>query len=98
MHSHSSNAWAGERTVTNGATYEDNHLAYDALGRLRDVADGRVHISIDYDAVGNRTHVTSHVINAMDQSQDEDRWFKYDAMNRQTVVDGINANGDIGVG
>lgn len=34
----------------------------------------------------------------MDQSQDADRWFKYDAMNRQTVVDGINANGDIGVG
>lgn len=87
-----------ERTVTNGVTYQDNHLAYDALGRLRDVADGRVHISIDYDAVGNRTHVTSHVINAMDQSQDEDRWYQYDAMNRQIVVDGINANGDIGVG
>ena len=87
-----------ERTVTNGVTYQDNHLAYDALGRLRDVADGRVHISIDYDAVGNRMHVTSHVINAMDQSQDEDRWYQYDAMNRQTVVDGINANGDIGVG
>ncbi|MGC7420834.1 hypothetical protein ACPWME_20030 [Pandoraea pneumonica] len=87
-----------ERTTQWGTVYQDNHLAYDALGRLRDVADGRVHISIDYDAVGNRTHITSHVINAMDQSQDEDRWFKYDAMNRQIVVDGINANGDIGVG
>ena len=54
-----------EKTDQGGLVYQDNHLAYDALGQLRDVADARVHLSIDYDAAGNRCHIQTHVINGV---------------------------------
>lgn len=88
-----------EKTTQAGVTYQDNHLAYDALGRLRDVADGRAHVTIDYDKVGNRTLITTHVNTVTshgDTSQGSARYFQYDAMNRQTVVDGVDAVGNIG--
>lgn len=88
-----------EQTTQSGITYQDNHLAYDALGRLRDVADGRAHITIDYDKVGNRTLITTHVNTVTsygDASHGSARYFQYDAMNRQTVVDGVDAVGNIG--
>src|SRR5690606_25032071 len=50
-----------ERVIQDGITYQDNHLAYDALGNLRDVADARVHIRMDYDLVGNREFVGTYV-------------------------------------
>lgn len=68
--------------------YQDNHLAYDAQGQLRDISDGRVHITIDYDKVGNRTRITTSVINSADQNMAGDRYFAYDSMNRQTLVNG----------
>lgn len=89
-----------ERVVQNGLTYQDNHLAYDALGRLRDVADARVHVSMDYDKVGNRTFVATTVgyqgVTGEVAPSTVARYFKYDTMNRQTVVDAINPAGDIG--
>ena len=99
-----------ERTVQGTVTYQDNHLAYDALGRLRDVSDEHVHMSIDYDLVGNRTHIgTSVNIGALgsvsgtgsstplaDNIQPGQRYFRYDAMNRQITVDGLNTSGAIG--
>ncbi|QNB08849.1 LysM peptidoglycan-binding domain-containing protein [Herbaspirillum frisingense] len=84
-----------EKTIQGGVVYQDNHLAYDALKRLRWSGDNRVTVNYTYDGVGNRTHVTTHVING-DSSQDSDRWYGYDAMNRQTLVDGYNAAGAIG--
>ena len=92
-----------ERTVQGGVVYQDNHLAYDALGRLRDVADSRVHISITYDKQGNRSFVGTHTYvlatagsNAADTAKDANRYFQYDAMNRQTVVDAVDASGNLG--
>lgn len=89
-----------ERTVQAGLTYQDNHLAYDARGNLRDVADGRVHMVLQYDLVGNRTHVWTHVDYRMpDGGEGEnisDRYFQYDALNRQTVVDAVDAAGNLG--
>ena len=92
-----------ERTVQSGIAFQDNHLAYDALGHLRDVADGRVHMRFDYDLNGNRTYVGTHV-NVLSQAgdpsastaHDSDRYFQYDAMNRQVVVDAENAQGSLG--
>ncbi|RYF34645.1 MAG: RHS repeat protein, partial [Comamonadaceae bacterium] len=37
-----------EKVVQAGVTFQDNHLSYDAQGNLRDVADARVHIAMDY--------------------------------------------------
>ncbi|MDD5336393.1 MAG: hypothetical protein PHS32_21855 [Rhodoferax sp.] len=84
-----------EKTTQAGIVYQDNHMAYDALGRMRWVADGRSYVNISYDAVGNRTQIQTHVING-DTSQDSNRFFLYDAMNRQTVVDAVDAAGNIG--
>jgi len=84
-----------EKTVQQGTTYQDNFLAYDALNRLRDVADGSVHITIDYDKVGNRTHIGTHTLIG-DTSHDSNRFFQYDSMNRQVVVDAIDAAGNLG--
>jgi len=75
--------------------YQDSHMAYDALGRLRVVSDGRVNIAMSYDAMGNRTRITTHAnvmlpnSNNADTSKDEDRFFTYDSMNRQHIVDGV---------
>ncbi|NML48462.1 LysM peptidoglycan-binding domain-containing protein [Ramlibacter sp. G-1-2-2] len=85
-----------EWTMQAGVTYQDNHLAYDARGNLRDVADSRVHIAMEYDKVGNRTHIASYVdyrgVNGAEQQPPiSDRWFRYDEMNRQVIVDGVDA-------
>jgi len=75
--------------------YQDSHMAYDTLGRLRVVNDGRVGISMSYDAMGNRTRITTHAnvmypdSNSLDAAYNGDRFFTYDSMNRQRIVDGV---------
>jgi YD repeat-containing protein len=84
-----------ESTTQGGVLYQDNHMAYDALGRLRWVGDSRAYVNMEYDAMGNRTRIQTHVINS-DTSYDENRYFKYDTMNRQTTVDAMDATGSLG--
>ncbi len=84
-----------EKTLQGGIVYQDNHIAYDALGRQRWVGDGHAFITTDYDKAGNRTHIQTHTITG-DTGQDGDRYFQYDAMNRQTVVDALDADGSLG--
>jgi YD repeat-containing protein len=92
-----------ERTVQAGKILQDNHLAYDQLGQLRDVADGRVRVSFNYDKNGNRTYVGTHINvlktpgdTSADEAHDSPRYFLYDSMNRQVVVDAVDAQGNIG--
>jgi len=75
--------------------YKDNHIAYDALGRMRWVADGRAYVNIAYDKVGNRTNIRTHVLN-QDTSLDSNLFFQYDQMNRQTVANAADAQGNLG--
>lgn len=84
-----------EKTVQGGAVFQDNFLGYDALNRLRDVADGQVHISFQYDAVGNRTYIEQHSVDGNNRS-DVGRYFKYDSMNRQIIVDGVDPYNNLG--
>ncbi|WP_235582317.1 LysM peptidoglycan-binding domain-containing protein [Rhizobacter sp. Root1221] len=81
-----------ERTTQAGKVYQDNMLAYDNVGRLRHVGDGRMSIDIAYDKAGNRTQVRTHANvpnlgSAGEVSKDSDHRFTYDNMNRQTGVD-----------
>ena len=88
-----------EKLIQNRTTYQDNFLSYDAQGRLRDVADGRVHIAMDYDGVGNRTRISTRVNYqgvTKEVTQSSVGYFLYDEMNRQTVVDGLDEKGTIG--
>jgi YD repeat-containing protein len=78
----------GQRIVA-----QDNTLAYDNVGRLRWAGDGTVFAHFNYDANGNRTEVfTRHTGAGVATSPtgepiDTDRYYGYDAMNRQVVVD-----------
>ena len=72
--------------------YQDNHLAYDALNRLRVVGNDQANVSIHYDRVGNRSRIETNVFtipgDLMDgqASHQQHQTFTYDAMNRQTSV------------
>ncbi|MDQ0014937.1 YD repeat-containing protein, partial [Variovorax boronicumulans] len=74
-----------ETTIHNGAVYQDNAIAYDALGRMRWVADTRAYVSIDYDKAGNRTRVTTKARDVGVQAN-SDTAYTYDAMNRQLTA------------
>ncbi|RIX79080.1 putative adhesin [Acidovorax cavernicola] len=92
-----------ETTTQGGVAYQDNRMAYDALGRLRWVADSNAYITIDYDKVGNRSHVhtklnysgVSSLVGQIEQAEESDRYFAYDQMNRQTLVDSATADGSV---
>jgi YD repeat-containing protein len=92
-----------ETTTQGGVAYQDNQMAYDALGRLRWVADTNAYISIDYDKAGNRTHIHTKLnysglsvqAGQVEQAEESDRYFAYDQMNRQTLVDSATADGSV---
>jgi YD repeat-containing protein len=89
--------------VQGGVTYQDNQMAYDALGRLRWVADTNAYITIDYDKVGNRTHIHTKLAYSglsvqagqIEGGEETDRYFAYDQMNRQVLVDSATADGSV---
>ncbi|MBU1441566.1 MAG: hypothetical protein KJ832_09720 [Gammaproteobacteria bacterium] len=64
-------------------------FAYDADG----TADERSVVQVAYDAVGNRTQVDIRLNDLLVEHIPQ--YFQYDAMNRQTVVDAVDANGTI---
>jgi YD repeat-containing protein len=86
---------------------QDNHIAYDALGRIDTINDSRYSVDYDYDANGNRIHVkttwrtpTWRVgtpelpagLTGEDDLTKVESWNLYDVMNRQTIVDGIEVD------
>ena len=70
--------------------YQDNHLAYDALNRLRVVGNDQANVSIHYDRVGNRSRIETDLFLLPGGSApawaapSQNQTFTYDAMNRQT--------------
>lgn len=87
-----------ERVAQMGVIYQDNNLAYDARGLLRDVADARAHVSMDYDQAGNRTRVSTYVDyqgTTGETIKTTNRYFQYDEMNRQVVVDAVDGVGNL---
>ncbi|SEL71591.1 YD repeat-containing protein, partial [Roseateles sp. YR242] len=92
-----------EKTTQGSTVYQDNLMAYDEVGRLRHVNDGRMSIDITYDAAGNRTNVKTHVNvpskddPTQDVPKDSDLYFTYDSMNRQTGVELARSVSDTGV-
>jgi hypothetical protein len=67
---------------------QDKLLRHDARCLLRVLQDGRHFVTVNHDAAGNRRHVrTRHRDD--DTQRDYDDWYDYDAMGRQTMVDGV---------
>jgi YD repeat-containing protein len=100
------NRHLAEKTQISGTVYQDNHMAYDAMGRLVDSSDGSVHVWYQYDAADNRTLVGSHVImdgamgamkptgyNGFEAGQTRSRYYAYDAMNRVLHAEWDSATG-----
>src|SRR5262249_1036661 len=83
-----------ERTVQRGTTYQNNQLAYDTLGRLALVDDGHYRLTFEYDKGGNRIHEQAHNDSTL---VDQDLWYAYDHMNRETGGEGVNNGGTIDV-
>jgi YD repeat-containing protein len=81
-----------ETTTQGGVVYQDNHLAYDTLGRLADLADSRYHLMFEYDAVGNRVREQVHYFNNNGTQIDHDFWYSYDQMNREKWVEAFKAS------
>jgi hypothetical protein len=67
---------------------QDNHIAYDQLGRMTRTADTRYDVSVKYDAAGNREQVHTFYQDAGDEVTDITTVNEFDKMNRQTLVDG----------
>jgi YD repeat-containing protein len=65
---------------------QDNHVSYDKQSRVTQVNDGRVSVYIEYDFLGNRRHIWTHAYNGS-TPVDQHRYFLYDKMNRQVLVD-----------
>jgi uncharacterized protein len=84
-----------ETTVQGGIVFQDNQLAYDAQGNLRSVMDTRVSVLMDYDKAGNRSRIRTWQVQSNGVALESDRYNQFDAMNRQTIVDGIDAAGNI---
>lgn len=79
---------------------QDNHIAYDELGRTVHVQDGRYDITWTYDAVGNRVSQRSRFRTSMDdgteQVTDRTTYNAFDSMNREVLVNGGTPTGITG--
>jgi YD repeat-containing protein len=74
--------------------YQYADIEYDELNRLKRVRDPKADIRYEYDAAGNRRHVTSTYSDGVNGSiRTQDYWYVYDAMNRFTVTMGILSTG-----
>lgn len=96
--------YQGYYSVT--TVYQDGKGTYDEKGNLLTFTDagasgnGAVSITNAYDAAGNvRRTLATHAIFAANQTLGgnvtDDYWYKYDALNRMTLVKGSLINGDI---
>ena len=70
--------------------YQDNHLFYDAQNRLRASFDGRTDVRISYDLAGNRSQVTTSVINNLYKVNFAGKWWQspgwYDQVDNASVT------------
>jgi YD repeat-containing protein len=91
-------------TTASSLTLENSTIAYDALGRMTSITDRdaagttRVTIANQYDLAGNvrRTNTTyPNIAYPQYGSISEDKWFRYDSMNRMVVADGQLVSGQI---
>ncbi|MDO9005289.1 MAG: hypothetical protein Q7V20_17725 [Aquabacterium sp.] len=64
--------------------YQMAEIRYDELNRMTSIKDAQYELSYQYDAVGNRRHVSSQVYGGLAN----DYWYKYDSMNRFVVTMG----------
>jgi YD repeat-containing protein len=77
-----------EITRANGDYVQNSYIQYDQLNRMTRVADGDFNVVIGYDDAGNRETVETtytHLVNGRTSFKVMN---KFDAMNRQILVDG----------
>ena len=87
-------------TASDGKTFANNTLTYDALHRLirvsaSDLAEGGQLVKYEYDAFGNRTKFAS-VSAGKGSDRNQTGYFFYDAVNRELVSGALDAAGTTG--
>ncbi|KAK47825.1 hypothetical protein BG58_41110 [Caballeronia jiangsuensis] len=84
----------GYASTVGAYAFQQSEATYDALNRLVLVKDPRYTIQYEYDAVGNRIHMSAQYNDGMTGAKaNQDYWYQYDAMNRFTVTMGMLKDG-----
>ncbi len=81
-----------EKTFVDSRMHQDQRTEYDAAGRIAKLTDLRYSLTYTYDAQGNRTRTVSTYFDHEQIQRTQDLWYRYDAMNRVTVSQGVNAS------
>ncbi|WP_209725729.1 MULTISPECIES: LysM peptidoglycan-binding domain-containing protein [Asticcacaulis] len=90
-------------------TYQNSYIIYDALNRVTEIRDANANVKFAYDANGNRRRVLTTYIDldrlgaityqpgnsASNPTKVQDYWYKYDSMDRFTLVKGTISGGTI---
>ena len=88
-----------EEVTVNGLIEQDTTMSYDAEGRLVSAVDPMYQLSYEYDAAGNRTHISATYYNHDGYStsglQTQDLWYTYDGDNRVLISQGADVNGTV---
>jgi YD repeat-containing protein len=90
-------------TTSSTLTLQNATIAYDAMGRITSFTDKdaggttRITVTNEYDKNGNvrRTQSSFPNLAAGSGSLSQDKWYKYDSMNRMVLVDGTLSSGQI---
>ncbi|WP_289241436.1 LysM peptidoglycan-binding domain-containing protein [Delftia sp.] len=75
--------------VIENVVYQDNHLFYDAQNRVRAIFDGRTDVRIGYDKAGNRSQVTTRVINNLYTIKNEGKTYQSPGQYQQVVNESV---------
>jgi YD repeat-containing protein len=84
-----------EKFSKGSTVHLDNRITFDAHGRITEVKDNRYTITYGYDANGNRRKAVSDYFDNDDVPQHVENWYKYDAMNRITLSQGVLSSNDV---
>jgi YD repeat-containing protein len=89
-------SYSSTDTGVNKIYYQVAAITYDELNRVKTFTDAKATISYKYDANSNRREVSSHYHDGLNgAAQDQDNWYKYDAMNRFVLTMGQLTGGVI---
>jgi YD repeat-containing protein len=87
-----------QRTTIGGLVHEDTRITYDGVGRLSQLSGLGFVVTYSYDLADNRTRIQATYAANGYALNNQDLWYRYDAMNRVTISQGANEGGFVRIG